>query len=105
MILRVATTTDLRRFVRFTKTHYAKESFYVQPFFAMLERELKARVLKDRTYTALLERDADDTLRGRLLYTFARDSHRNETACFSPSSKRSTTWRSRTLYFKRWKPI
>ncbi len=82
LILRVATTADLRRFVRFTKTHYAKESFYVQPFFAMLERELKARVLKDHTYTALLERGADDTLRGRLLYTFARHSHRNETACF-----------------------
>jgi GNAT superfamily N-acetyltransferase len=82
MIRKVKTKSELRRFVRFTKTHYPKESFFVQPFLLMLERELTPKVLRQKTYTALLAYSEQDQIQGRLLYTLSKDTHRNELTCF-----------------------
>jgi GNAT superfamily N-acetyltransferase len=82
MIRKVTTRFDLNRFVRFTKTHYGKESFFVQPFHPMLERELTPKVLRHKTYTALIAYDEHDMIQGRLLYTISKDAHRNALTCF-----------------------
>lgn len=82
MIEIVRTRRELKRFVLFTKSHYQDAPLYVQPFFGTLIKELKPLVLRQKTYTAIVHKDEQGVLDGRLLYTFSKHQKHEGLVCF-----------------------
>lgn len=82
MIEVVSTRRELKRFVLFTKSHYRDTAHYVQPFFGTLIKELTPLVLKRKTYTAIVRKNALGVVDGRLLYTFDKHRKHEGLVCF-----------------------
>lgn len=68
MIEKVNDIITLKKFVDFTKTHYANEPLYAPPIYRVFMKELRREVLSKGAYTALLVYK-DGNVAGRLLYT------------------------------------
>jgi hypothetical protein len=81
MITRVKNKKDLKSFVYFIKDLYKGETHYIYPVFYILLRELKKRVLVDKTYKAILCYK-DNQIVGRLLYTFEFNEKTKKDVCY-----------------------
>ena len=80
MLKKVENKKDLKRFIYFVKDLYRNEDHYIFPIFRLQYIELKALVLKEKTYKALLHFE-NDKVTGRLLYTLTND-HDDHPICY-----------------------
>jgi hypothetical protein len=68
MIVKVTDKKTLNQFIYFVTKLYRNHPLYVYPIFSALKKELASVVLNEKTYTAILCIQNDETV-GRLLYT------------------------------------
>jgi hypothetical protein len=81
MIVEVSNKKQLHSFIYFIKDLYKDDPYYVYPIFYAQKKELKDIVLDKKTYKAILCVE-DDTILGRLLYTYDESKKQNKTICY-----------------------
>ncbi len=81
MIKQVDNIKLLKQFIEFPKTLYKDEPHYVHPLYAILTKELKKLILRDKTYKAFIYIE-DKKIVGRILITYDKSNHRHEEVCY-----------------------
>ncbi len=82
MILQVNDKRNLNRFIYFIKDLYKNDQNYVFPIFYAQKKELSEIVLKDKSYKAILSVDENDTVKGRLLFTYDYSKKQEKEICY-----------------------
>lgn len=97
MITEVKNRSDLEQFLRFAQTLYARNPYYVLPFFRAQIKEL-TEATEHLGYKALMcVKDAH--VKGRILYVFQKHQKSKETVCyFSHFECVDSIWVARELF-------
>jgi len=81
VIKEVRNHRQLNAFIYFIKDLYADCEHYIYPVFYILKKELRQRVLKEKSYKAILY-EIEGKVRGRLLYTFNYSEKLEKEVCY-----------------------
>ena len=82
MIVEVKDKKDLHRFIYFVEELYRGNQHFIPPIFRAQKKELTEIVLDKNTYKALLCVDVNNSVRGRLLYTYDYSKKQGKKICY-----------------------